>query len=313
MKLRHSLEVALVVVGFGMIACQSSPQGIASAFGKDKSAYEAVLGPSTGVREGNTLFDYKFHEKAVALGTDGSSGFVKTLTIFGCPTWQAAVQSLGLDPGKIKVGDRADGNLLIFSHYPGADFANWYPDMQNLTVYMKEPERAEPASSAGSSLGKPLLSSLGKPSSHVLKTFGKGEVMTLKEFKDYLAPHGADEAISYYGKEAMPDDYLKGLDYAVSITFFFKKNSCFIGLNGVRGKDLQGSLRTLEQALGLAKGKLKVGKLLLTKKGTTKTYVQEVTGGPVKIYVTSWNNRTEAGTIWLSKTALDPKHLTMSI
>lgn len=155
--------------------------------------------------------------------------------------------------------------------------------------------------------GRKVLGSLGKGIEIVQKFFGATEIQKVAEY-DYLKAFGADAALSYYGKLAMPDDYLEGLTFARSMTCFFDKGGCAIGFYGPAGGSNAGVLKALERELGLAGGTLKLGKALLT----GKTTVKEINGGPAKMYAVSWGALFEIEAVWVSATARPPKTMKSS-
>ena len=174
---------------------------------------------------------------------------------------------------------------------------------------LSEPRGASVEAQDSQPLGKRLVGMLGKDQAFVLKQLGKGEIKTVKEY-DYLKDFGAESAVFYYGKSAMPDDYLNGLTFAGSMTCFFDKKGCFIGLLGIGSGTLESQISTIESQLGIHSGKLKLGKTLLQ----GKSLVRELIGGPVKMYATSWgaDAAKNIGALWLSKESRTAKQLASS-
>ncbi len=172
-----------------------------------------------------------------------------------------------------------------------------------IAVFLTSAARAE-------SFSQKLVSCLGKNAATVEKVLGAGTHQKLPEY-DYLAAYGATEALFYYGKKAMPNSYLKGLESINSMTVFFGPKGGFIGLNGVSGTTTGETLSHLAIFLGQSSGRLKLGKKLLSK---GKTNVYAVDGSTLKIYAAMYGaNPKRPQTPWVSRFPLDPKYLTQSV
>lgn len=160
------------------------------------------------------------------------------------------------------------------------------------------------------SFSQKIVSCLGKDASTVAKTLGPGKHSKLPE-DDYLAAYGAKEALFYYGKKAMPNDYLKGLENVISMTVFFDPKGGFIGLNGVSGTTTAETLSHLATFLGQSPSRLKLGRKLFSK---GKTNVYAVDGSNLQIYATTYGaSPKRPHTLWVSSFPLDPKNLTQSV
>jgi len=298
-KVRMFAQISIVAVAAW--ACAScSGANISAAFGKDRAAFEAVLGKPTGTRKdeyrpSETTYDYRFNDKDVALSVDDKSSRVKMLTIFGCATWQTAVKALGLDPTKIKVGDRPDGTLLKFDSYPGADFANWYPDTGGLTIFMAEPKTAVVpfrASDLPATVSTTLRSVIGqKDNGAILASMkkispGPAEV----DGKIWLEMDGGysvlDFDIGNGGSKAMLDSPLGKLP--VGILYVGRgdkgKGPAFLKLTFIRDGTF-GSVKSLVSVLtGSPEASLSIGPV--TKNDDSQ--VRMVSGSKYVVYCVAW-------------------------
>lgn len=167
-----------------------------------------------------------------------------------------------------------------------------------------------PAISAQAHLGPKLLSLVGSDRRTVEAALGKAATV---EDSSTAAHWGASEGLFYYGKSSMPDNFLAGLDFAVSMQCLFGESGCYIAILGPAGSNdsnAKSAFSTLEHEFGLKAGSLKFGKTLLSNK---RGLVREVTGMKVKAYATSWekgaSRASTIGEFWFSKAAIDPKYL----
>lgn len=138
-------------------------EGIAAHFGKDRAAFEQLLGAGANpqrdeYKPGETSFSYNWKGLEIALGVDDKTGHVKTLTLFKAGTWQTALGSLQLDASNVKVEDDGSGVVQI-KGIRGANFANLYPHGGGtLTIWMPDATVAAPATA--SALSKTLTAGL---------------------------------------------------------------------------------------------------------------------------------------------------------
>lgn len=292
----------LLVTGCSATGTITADSGLATVFGKDRAAYEQVLGPGTNSQRdeynpGKTSFSYKWKGLDISLGIDDKSSQVRTLTLFKAgSTWQAALTVLQLDFAKVKAEDKGNG-VVNLSGIPGTSYANYYPHGGGtLTIWMPKAVAVVAVPPVSSGLSKTLTAGLRsviglKSDAAIVQAMKKLSNGEADGWKFGMRDEGFSDlsfSIGNGGSEKLLSSELGKLP--VGILYVGRgdkgKGPAFLKLTFLQNSTPDGALELVAAITGTPKASLKYGNL---GKRTDRGHVRRIEGSKYVIDAVGWS------------------------